>query len=354
MERYNINILFRADSSMVIGTGHIMRCLTLAGKLNEKGAKVTFISREAEGDIIDIIERKGFGVYRLPKQTKVTWEEDVKQTLEIIKNEEGEIDWFVIDHYDIDIKWETEIRKYTKKIMVIDDLANRKHDCDLLLDQNLSKNIETRYDELVPDECTKLLGPSYALLRDEFLEARKNIRKRDGNVKRILVFFGGSDPTNETEKSLKALKMLNRNNITIDVVVGKSNANQEKIREICSLMKNTNYYCQVDNMAFLMAKADLAIGAGGATTWERIYLGLPSITIVVADNQKELTEILSEKKIVINLGNSSSLTINDIRDAFNSLINQPGSLREMSRRAFNIVGESNILVKNITQMIFGG
>ncbi|MBO8159077.1 UDP-2,4-diacetamido-2,4,6-trideoxy-beta-L-altropyranose hydrolase [Thermosyntropha sp.] len=324
-------IIFRTDSAFIIGSGHLMRCLTLADELRNKGAEVKFICRNLPGNIIEVAEQRGYQIYMLPYENKSqiipddysTWlgadfRRDAEETVRILKQESP--DWIIIDHYAIDIKWEQIVRPYVKKIMVIDDLANRQHDCDLLLDQNLVENMEKRYEGLVPPHCVKLLGPSYALLRPEFREARKKLKKRDGTVRRILIFFGGSDPTNETEKALKAVLMLNRPDITVDVVVGKANPHKEKIKKLCDVYPNVNYYCQVNNMAELMAEADLAIGAGGATTWERCYMGLPSLVITVAKNQEDTARYLEKLGIVRYAGIAEEVSEDFLYDEIRKML----------------------------------
>ncbi|HDL08410.1 MAG TPA: UDP-2,4-diacetamido-2,4,6-trideoxy-beta-L-altropyranose hydrolase [Desulfobacteraceae bacterium] len=234
-------LIIRADASVQIGTGHVMRCLTLADELRERGADIIFVCREFDGNLCGYIEEKHYIVHRLPVSNEqehniegnlkhavwlgADWQTDARQVEEIIKGVDTPPDWLVVDHYAIDERWEGHLRPYCKKIMAIDDLADRPHDCDLLLDQNFYENLESRYDGLVPAWCKKLLGPKYALLRPEFREARKNLRKRDGHVKRIMIFFGGSDPSNETAKALEAVRMLNRPDIAVDVVVGAFNQN---------------------------------------------------------------------------------------------------------------------------------
>jgi len=364
-----MKVFIRADASTQIGTGHVMRCLTLAGDLRQFGMEVSFISRELPGDLCDYVESKGFSVHRLIAEvdSKVdywewlgeNWLADAKKTREIILNQAGEqsdigsvntkdaisnqaslLDEglinkssqiaaqvffasapngeggsninLVVDNYAIDHKWESFLRPYVNKILIIDDLANRTHDCDLLLDQNYYHDLEHRYDGLLPQTCRKLLGPEYALLRPEFHQAKKTLRKRDGKIRRILVFFGGSDPTNETKKALEAIKQLNRPEIAVDVVVGTANSYQEEIKQICSEMPNTTYHCQVENMAELMAAADLAIGAGGATTWERLYLELPTIAIAVAENQVETLEALGEAEMVWYLGKNNEMPLKSL------------------------------------------
>ncbi len=343
-----MNIIIRTDASVSIGTGHIMRTLTLAKKLKAKGRQISFISREYQGNLIDYIKEQGFNVYHLPAIKNPFPEIDAEQTIDILKQQTNTIDLIVIDHYAIDITWEKKIRPYVNKIMVIDDLANRKHDCDILLDQNLYQNMESRYETLVPKTCKLLLGPKYALLREEFIEARKHRRKRTGKVERILIFFGGSDPTNETEKALQAIKKLDRPDIKVDVIVGKANPNKEKIKQLTETMPHVNYYCQVNNMAELMNRADLAVGAGGSTTWERCYLGLPTITVVIAENQKEITETLEIKKVIVNLGIYTEVSIETVYQAIIKAINNQQLLKDMEKNSLRIMGkgtESNQVIQ---------
>jgi len=343
-----MKVFIRTDSSTAIGSGHLMRCLTLAEELRDNGAYTAFLCRDLPGNLADIVKTKGFKVYLLPRPEQynicndpesyaswlgVDWQTDAEETIEILKNENA--DWLIIDHYAIDIKWEKTIRPYVKKIMVIDDLANRKHDCDILLDQNLTANYQSRYDDLVPAYCKKLLGPRYVLLRPEFHQARPEVRVRD-KIQRILVFFGGVDPSNETAKAIKAIASLNKTDIITDVVVGKSNQRKEEIRALCSQYPNFNYYYQVNNMAELMLKADLAVGAGGASTWERCYLGLPAINIVIAENQLTVSEFLQGKGVIENLGFFSQVTEELISRSVEFFINNPAILSIMSLRALTL------------------
>ncbi len=190
-----MNIVFRTDASINIGTGHVMRCLTLADELRLKCTDINFICREEPGNLVRYIENRGYKVHQLPGEIDI--ETDRKLTNKILSKCETKSDWLIIDHYDIDISYESPFREHVKMIMVIDDLANREHDCDLLLYQNYSQN-EGRYNGLVPEDCIHLLGPEYAILRPQFQKARGNLRKRDGGVNRILVFMGGADSKNIT------------------------------------------------------------------------------------------------------------------------------------------------------------
>lgn len=362
-------VVFRVDSSVKIGSGHVMRCLTLADEMHQYGVEVYFICRELSGNMCRTIEQKGYIVYSLPYNefevldtvderaiwSGVAWQTDAEQTIHILDdlNADNVIKWLIIDHYGLDEKWEQQIRSYVKNIMVIDDLADRKHDCDLLLDQNLYLDMKVRYEDLIPKHCTTLLGPQHVLLRQEFYEAKQKAKVRDGIVKRILIFFGGSDSTNETMKALQAFTLLKKTEITIDVVVGKINPHKEEIKQYCNEFFNINFHCQVNNMAELMVNADLAIGAGGSTTWERCYLGLPAIIIILAENQKETTEAVAQRGAIINLGWYLEVKVIDIYEKIYSILQSMDQLKKTSMEAFAIVKSSSSMsnINNILKIM---
>ncbi len=324
-------VVIRVDASSQIGSGHVMRCLSLAAKLQkEHGAQVYFIMRQLAGNLFSLVKDKGFSVLALPaelteqkltgyeKWLTVPVEQDAKETIAELRTI-GTVDLLVVDSYAIDVTWENVVRPYVKKIMVIDDLANREHDCDLLLDQNLYEDMHTRYNRLVPSHCQLYLGPKYALLRDEFYEARKTIRQRNGTIQNILVFYGGVDATNETGKALNALeKIRNADSVTVNVIVGTNNPCKGKIEQCCMMHSNWHYYCQVSNMAMFMNEADLMLGAGGSTTWERCFLRLPALVTAVAENQKESCKYLEKCGIIEYLGVFNEVEEEQIVHAINA------------------------------------
>ncbi len=325
-----MNIFFRSDASLQIGTGHIIRCLTLAEELKKRGSEISFICREEKGNLIESIRKKNFKVYPLPAETGTGSEMALIQT--ILTDQAETPEWLIIDHYDIHSSWESSVRNLVKKIMVIDDLADRRHDCDLLLDQNYNGNPD-RYHQLVPDACTRLSGPAYALLQPQFGKARENLKQRTGIVKRIFVFLGGADINNHTSKILRAIKKLDTNNITVDVVIGLSNPNREEIEQLASGLHNAKCHYNVNNMAELMADSDLAIGAGGTTTWERCCLALPSMVMSIADNQTEIAEQLSNEGYILYIGNSDVITEEDIINKLKFMLGHPEIVRSLSLKA---------------------
>lgn len=341
-----LQITFRVDASQDIGIGHLMRCLTLADELKCHGVNTAFICQNLPDNLVPLVAQKGHALCNLPATAtgeRRDWEQDAADTINCINASKVSVDWLVVDHYKIDGQWESRLSTHVKKIMVIDDLANRPHQCDLLLDQNFYSDQDTRYSGLTSPNCKKLLGPKYALLRPEFLHARAQLRERGGEIKRILVFLGGGDPDNLTTRAIEAIQALGRPDIATDVVVGVSNPHLGSIREFCNRIPNTTFLVQISNMAELISAADLAICAGGATTWERCFLGLPSITVVFADNQEPTTIDIAREGAILYLGWANKLTRSDYIDALRGMISNPGKLDEMRRNSLRLMGGSGYL-----------
>jgi UDP-2,4-diacetamido-2,4,6-trideoxy-beta-L-altropyranose hydrolase len=312
-------VAFRVDASFQMGTGHIMRCLTLADALQKQGSEVSFICREHKGNLIKYIEKKGYVVYRLDRlfseveelnQPEInslahaswlgaTQREDAQACDSIIKNINP--DWLIVDHYAIDYRWQNQFKKTFKKLMVIDDLADRKHESDLLLDQTFGRK-EEGYTSLVPQRCKLLLGSQYALLRPEFSQWRKySLQRRAAPVlKKILITMGGVDPDNFTGQLLEMLRTSElRQGIEITVVMGSASPCLEDVKQLEQIMPcPTSVMVNVNNMAELMTNSDLAIGAVGSTTWERCCLGVPSILLAIAENQIYASQLLKHEKVI--------------------------------------------------------
>ena len=336
-------VVIRADSSSVIGSGHLMRCLTLAEKFRkEDNAEAHFISRDLEGNLNFLVEKKNFSLHTLPRHEydasltgyaawlTVTEETDATETQKVLE-QLGFVDMLVVDSYAIGEAWEKKLRPRAKKIFVIDDLANRRHDCDILLDQNFYLDKDLRYKNLVPPHCRLLLGPKHALLREEFFRAKERMRVRDGQLKNILVFYGGADATGETEKALLALSRWQENgalaDIKVTVVTGGSNVRKAEIKKHCR-QAGFAYRCQVSNMAELMNEADLMLGAGGSTTWERCCLGLPAIVTAVAENQFKICEDCSRAGLIHYLGRWNEVSVDDLAEAIKYMM-EPDNLRAL-------------------------
>jgi UDP-2,4-diacetamido-2,4,6-trideoxy-beta-L-altropyranose hydrolase len=242
-------------------------------------------------------------------------DEDASQTIEAIQGlNAGKPDWMVVDHYAIDSRWEMRISPYVERIFVIDDLANRFHSCDMLLDQNYRDKGALSYKALVPDTCQLLIGPRYALLGPEFAAHRQTPLVRDRKINKILVFFGGTDPHNMTGLVLEALTCEEFGYLEVDVVVGANNQHLSAIQEQINQRLRTTLYGPLPHLADLMMKADLAFGAGGTTTWERMALGLSCLVITIADNQISTAELLNKNDFIRLIGNSQDANVTSLRE----------------------------------------
>lgn len=284
-------IAFRVDASATLGAGHVARCATLAGHLRERGAEIRFLCRELPGHFCDWLAGQGYAVTRLPGG-EWTAEADAAASSAALAAE-GPLDWLVVDHYGLDARWQRLLRLHARRLMVIDDLADRPHACDLLLDQNFRPGPPLSYATLAPG-AQLLLGPRYALLRPEFAVARAKLEARSGSVRHILICFGGADPHNHTAAALAALAPRAATLARIDVVLGAANPHRQSIAALCASLPQARLHCPADDMAGLMAAADLAIGAGGTMNWERACLALPTLAFAIADNQAPgLTALLA-------------------------------------------------------------
>lgn len=302
-----MKIVFRADASVSIGTGHVMRCLTLARALRAGGAECSFVCRSHPGDMLAEIRRSGFTAHALPQADRTQaraashddtpvhadwvgadWQEDARQTCERIAGVTH--DWMVVDHYGLDAKWESVVRPSVHRLMVIDDLADRMHDCDLLLDQNFGRT-EADYRELVPVHCRVMAGSSHVLLRPEFTTRRErsSTRSASGAVKHLLISMGGMDRNNATGEALTALQGCALPPDTrITVVLGAQAPALEAVqRQAASMKWPTEVHVGLEDVAGLLGECDLAIGSGGTSTYERIYMGVPAILRPIAPNQRE-------------------------------------------------------------------
>lgn len=273
-----------------------MRCLTLADELKQRGAQIRFVSRELPAHLRDMLAAKGIAFTLLPSSTNPSladnlahshWlgtsqAQDAADTLHALANQTW--DWLIVDHYALDSRWESALRPVVKNILVIDDLADRQHDCDMLLDQNFYADMQIRYRDKVPAHCQLLLGSRYALLREEFRQLHDQVKPRTGPVKRVLIFFGGIDITNYTASAIQALLGIDNADFQVDVVIGAQHPHREQIIALCADHAFT-CHVQTSRMAELMATADLVIGAGGSATWERCCLGVPTLAFYTADNQ---------------------------------------------------------------------
>jgi UDP-2,4-diacetamido-2,4,6-trideoxy-beta-L-altropyranose hydrolase len=305
-----MRIAFRTDASVQIGTGHVMRCLTLADALRQRGAKSTFVCRLHEGHLLELIQQRGHSAIALgpvddaftapadPSHAKwlgTQWTIDAEQTKEALGDQV--VDWLVVDHYALDRLWEQTLRPFCQNLMAIDDLADRAHDCDLLLDQNLGR-MPQDYGGLLSPKTAAFIGPRYALLRPEFAQLRSQSlsRRTQPRLQHLLITMGGVDKDNATGQVLQALADCRLPaDLRITVVMGPHAPCLTDVQEQAQRMpRPTRVLVGVSDMAQLMVDSDLCIGAAGSTSWERCCLGLPTLMVVLAANQQDAAIALSE------------------------------------------------------------
>ncbi len=342
-------IAFRVDAATRIGIGHVMRCLTLANQLAQADHHIIFLCKLHQGNLIHLIKQQGFKVHELsaPKQPidsiedehlwlGCSYQEDANECLQVLSHYSS-IDLLVVDHYGIDQHWHTLMKKCCKKIMVIDDLANRKYHCELLLDQTLNRQPHN-YQTLVPKNCQLMLGTHYILLRDEFAQARAKAQQKRLNIKHsnhILLSMGGSDPDNITEKIITYLIAVKEDypQLQVTVVVSSSYPFLSALQKVTKQQWITTVV-NPKSMAKLMLNADIAIGTSGTTAWERCCLGLPTITITSAANQQVIATNLEQAGAIINLGNYQQLNQEKLTFALKKLCDDTNYYLKMVKQSF--------------------
>lgn len=310
-----MRVIFRADASLHIGTGHVMRCLTLAEALRACGAECGFVTRDHTGHLAGRISARGFPVSLLPAGTSdfvapppahagwagVHWTKDAAETLGATDG----ADWMVVDHYALDARWERTVAGGRMRLMVIDDLADRPHAADLVLDQKFGHS-PADHAGLLPAGCRCLTGPRHALLRPEFAQTRaQSLSDRDGRgLRHLIVTLGGVDRGDATSAVLGALRTACLPpDLRITVIMGSDAPALERVRALAAQMpRPTEVAVDVADMAARMAAADLAISAGGGTTWERCCLGLPSIIVETADNQAGIARAMAAAGAALDPG----------------------------------------------------
>ena len=345
-----MKVVFRCDSSVLIGSGHTTRCLTLADEIKKDGHETIFISRKSKGNQFEEIKLRGHSVMPLkikgfhPEEnlkeidskpwSKKIQEEDAIKTIKTIQGEE--FDWLVLDHYFLNKIWERKVKGYVNYLFVIDDFTDRKHECDVLMNHGfLSKDREV-FKELVSGKTKLLLGPKYVLLRPEYSLNRSNFSKKH-NVKNVVVFYGNSDLTNETLKSLEAISRLNFDDLYINVVIGSNNPFFDIIQQKVKEIRNCHLHVQLPHLANLFSQANLALCAGGGALWELMCMGVPSLVTITSENQSAAAKILSSKEAVYCLGESREVSINDLELNIRNMLYDEKKLTKISHKAKKLV-----------------
>ena len=343
-------VVFRVDASAQCGSGHFARAVALGHILKARGCKVHFICRRLPDVLRPQADSAGIGIIDLPPAAGpepaastgyehwlgTSWREDARQTLAAIDTL-GSVDWLVVDHYGIDSRWQSQVRSATRSLLVIDDLADRRHECNILLNHNFLDGGGQRYATLVSSDVRLLLGPGYAPLREEFSRERRDLSRDTGRASHILVSLGGADPQGTTMRVLEAVTRLGAKDVRVTAVLGGLNPHRDEIERKFRRVPNVELRRQVVDMAALMVDADLAVGAGGISNWERCCLGLPSLVVSVAQNQIEPAEMTARKGACVYLGEAADLTGTDLHHALSELLGSEAQRGKLSQGGLALV-----------------
>jgi UDP-2,4-diacetamido-2,4,6-trideoxy-beta-L-altropyranose hydrolase len=342
-----MRVAFRADAATIMGTGHVVRCLTLADELRAKGSSARFVTRLHTGHVADLIRDRGFEVLALPERAAprrdpASWlgttpEADAAETEEALAPS-GPIDWLVVDHYALDASWHARLRGVARRLLVIDDLADRELDADLVLDQNVGAE-ERPYDAVLRRPATTLLGPRFALLAPAFGQARA--RKTLATASEVsdltvLVSLGGTDPEDATSAVLARLAPELGRVRRVDVVIGRAHPDPERVQAACGRIEGASVHVQTARMPELLEGADVAIGAAGSSTWERLCVGVPTLTLPLADNQRPTLDALERDGLVVT-PRSDWRRGEALLDAFRGLLEDTRARAELARRGRALV-----------------
>lgn len=342
-----MNLYIRADADSKIGTGHIMRSIALAQAWQVQGGKVTFISHCKSGALRERIQIEGFRLIFLDHVCPDS--SDLMNTLSILKNESADQKpWLVLDGYHFTPGYQKAIRNEEILLLVIDDMNHLPHyHADIILNQNIyAPDLNYHCDE----DTTLLMGTRYVLMRREFLKYRDFKRKISDRATNILLTLGGADPDNVTLKVIEALKLLNEPDISVKIIIGPENPHQEKLRNaITSEHFETELIYNPLNIPELMAWADMAISAGGSTCWELMFMALPSIILVLAENQADVAEYLMNKKAVVNMGHFAGHTEEQISHVCKSLIECSIARTSLSQKSIELINGivPNLVIKSM-------
>jgi UDP-2,4-diacetamido-2,4,6-trideoxy-beta-L-altropyranose hydrolase len=343
-----MRVVFRADSSAKVGTGHVARCLTLANALAAQDVRSTFVSRSDAAEL-ERIRKRGHDVVALVGAPSVNraatahsdWLDgdpidDARETWGAVESVEAQ--WLVVDHYALDAEWESAAAPAGVRVMAIDDLADRSHACDVLLDQNLGRNFED-YDGRVPADCRRLIGPSFALLRPQFAQARARLsgKSLDRRFGVWLACAGGVDPHDVLGKVVRAWRRLGAPRPRLLLVVGSASPNLDSLKRAVADLDGADLRVDVEDMAELMERSGLFIGASGGLSWERCCLGLPAITGFVAENQLGALTALLRAGAGLSVGDWRAVSDEMLLAAFEQARGNPELFEEMGARALQLV-----------------
>jgi UDP-2,4-diacetamido-2,4,6-trideoxy-beta-L-altropyranose hydrolase len=322
--------VFRCDASPELGGGHVARCLVLADSLAAHGWSCRFATRKDARQTLCSLAASGHDVRVLDGAT-----DEVDEAAALGADLGNGCALLVVDHYGRGFRFEKAARRWAQRIVVIDDLASREHDADVLVDPTPDRAGDT-YRRLVPSHCQLLLGPMFAPLRTEFAALRESSlarRRARPNLRRVFVGFGATDPRNMTTAAMTIIGEAIPD-LAIDIVLGGDTPHLTDVQAAAAPMA-PRVHVQVEPMsvADLMAAADIGVGAAGMMSWERCCLGLPSLVAVAAENQRGNAVGLSSAAAALVVGDEGGLDPRAATAALCGLAQEPARLAGMAEAA---------------------
>jgi UDP-2,4-diacetamido-2,4,6-trideoxy-beta-L-altropyranose hydrolase len=314
--------VIRADGSSVLGRGHLVRCRNLARALEQYGIRVTFVRSGGEDGFLADED-----VRWIPR---VSSQEDGVVTLRMIGPTRPSV--VIVDHYALDAAWERIIAESGASVVVIDDLADRDHACDLLIDQNPLP--PGRYDGRVPGAAQRLIGARYALLPPDGPSTGGDAapRERRGKVARLLVGFGGGGDVGPIALALDALSDPRLSGLLVDLVVGADGHVDEVRRLVGPERGHIRVHGWVADLAPMMHDADMALGAGGISILERLRVGLPAVVLTIADNQEASCRALHDEGLLFHVGRAGEVSPKLVADALVRLMQDSEARRRIAEQ----------------------
>lgn len=349
-----MRVLIRSDASPTIGSGHIARLLPLARTLRKQGSHVAFACRRLPGNRLDALAAEGFETFALADfypgedplqaiESMLPWQADIDALAQALEGYPP-FDWIVVDHYGLDHHWQAAARRWAPRIAAVDDLATRAYSVDLLLNQNLSGTAQA-YESLLKPPLTSplslgervgvrgLFGPHYAMLREEFNGCPAiEIKPR---AKRVLVNFGGFDAAMQTHHAMRALAGFD--DLEVDFVAGADNPAWQRMQVLAAGRPNWRLHSFVSDLQRMMTEADLFVGAGGGTSWERAAMGLPTICIAVSNNQQANGEAMATAGAHVYLGAREEVSVEQLRQAVGFVADNQGIRQSLADRSRQLV-----------------
>ncbi len=318
--------MLRVDASPEIGAGHLMRCLALAQAWRRAGGDATFLLAEVAPSLLARLKSEGMVVRRLERKRGST--EDARETAKLAR--EAGASWLVADGYGFGAKYQRVVKSHGVRLVVLDDYGHaERYFADIILNQNLDARREWYAKR--PARARLLLGTKYALLRDEFRGWSGYARKTPAVAEELLVTLGHADTHNFTLEVIQALDHVETGGMGVTVVMGGSNPHRKELEAAAQGARaDIQLAVGTTDMPDLMASADVAVAAGGTTSWEVAFMGLPTFTVILAENQQGIAEAMDRAGAAINLGWHADLAPDHLAAELSALLNDPQTRQSMS------------------------